>query len=453
MSHGPHWPPPRWGAQQGLPGEEGQGEPQWEHHPGGGQPSPWQAPAGSQPPSAESAASPGDGQGPPATWGGQPPGRAAPQPPIQPDPGARRGRRVPLLVTVLLIVIALLAGLVLGALGGRSLFSTSPSLPTTSGGGSQGVSRPPDSVAGIAEDALSSTVFIRTISGSETPTGSGLVVREDGYLVTNNHVVAAAAAHGGQMRVVFGDGSEEEAELVGRTPAYDLAVLEVDREDLTPLTLADSDNLVVGDQVVAVGAPLGLEGTVTTGIISALNRPVNASEGGGDSFINAIQTDAAINPGNSGGPLLNADGEVVGINTAIAQSGQQSGSIGLGFAIPADQVRRTVEQLIDTGEATYPVIGVGLDTRYNDEGIQVLEDAQGDTDPVTPGGPGDEAGVEAGDIILSFDGQPMTTADELIVAVRSEAPGETVPMTVRRDGEEIELELELGEEVDELDGS
>ncbi|WP_223147540.1 trypsin-like peptidase domain-containing protein [Georgenia wutianyii] len=370
--------------------------------------------------------------------------------PAGPEGAGRRRRRgtVGTGVVVLLVLVALLGGVVLGALGARALWpaQTSGALPLPSSPTS--TDRAPESIAGIAAAALDSTVFIEVVSGTSASSGSGMVLREDGYLVTNNHVIAAAADGGGRVAVTFIDGTQEPAEIVGRTADYDLAVLKVDLDGLTPLPLADSDSLVVGDPVVAVGAPLGLEGTVTSGIISALNRPVQAGgDSGGTSFINAIQTDAAINPGNSGGPLLNTAGEVIGINTAIAQAGgRQTGSIGLGFAIPSNQVRRTAEQIIETGRATYPVIGVALDTRYTGEGVQVLQDGAADTPAVTPGGPGDEAGIEPGDIITHFDGQPVTTPSELIVAVRSRAPGDTVVLTVRtEDGQEREVEVVLDE--------
>ncbi|MDD9206100.1 trypsin-like peptidase domain-containing protein, partial [Georgenia sp. 10Sc9-8] len=278
--------------------------------------------------------------------------------------------------------------------------------------------------------------------------GSGMVLREDGYILTNNHVIAPTGDTTGQVVVVLADGSQEEAEVVGRTADYDLAVLRVDRTDLDPLVLADSSTVAVGDPVVAIGAPLGLEGTVTAGIVSALDRPVSAGTTQATTFINAIQTDAAINPGNSGGPLVDAAGQVIGINTAIAQASgtpEATGSIGLGFAIPANQARRTAEELIATGEASYPVIGVALDTRYRGEGVQVLTDGVDGADAVTPGGPAAEAGIEPGDVILSIDGDPVTDPDELIVAVRARAPGETVTLRVRRGGQELEVDVVLDE--------
>ena len=194
--------------------------------------------------------------------------------------------------------------------------------------------------------------------------------------------------------------------------------------------------VVVGDPVVAIGAPLGLAGTVTTGIVSALNRPVTAGDASSTAFINAIQTDAAINPGNSGGPLVNAAGEVIGINSAIAQppgsTATVGGSIGLGFAIPSNQVRRTADQLIETGHATFPIIGVLLDQGYTGEGVQVSStDQNGQPPGQRPDGPADRAGIHPGDIILAINGRPVTQPDELIVTIRALTPGDTVLLRVR----------------------
>ncbi|WP_341360404.1 trypsin-like peptidase domain-containing protein [Georgenia sp. M64] len=367
--------------------------------------------------------------------------------PAEPEPERQR-RGVARGVVVLLVLLALVTGMLLGALGARSFFDVgttgaSATLPVSSGAGAD---RAPESVAGIAEQVLPSTVYIEAQGGGQASSGTGMVLREDGYLVTNNHVIEVAA-DGGSVVVVFPDGAQEAAEIVGRTSDYDLAVLRVGRTGLIPLVLADSDSIAVGDPVIAVGAPLGLEGTVTTGIVSALNRPVRAGTTA-QTFINAIQTDAAINPGNSGGPLVDAAGQVIGINSAIAQTpgaSQATGSIGLGFAIPANQVRRTAEQLIASGRATYPIIGVALDTRYSGEGVQVMTDDDGDTEAVTSGGPGAVAGIEPGDVILAIDGRPVTDPDELIVAIRSRAPGETVTLLVRRGADEREVDVVLGE--------
>ena len=362
-------------------------------------------------------------------------------------------RRILLAVAVPLMALFLVLGLLLGLLLAPPLLGESrggelPSSQVSPGtGGSAGGDLEDGSVAAIAADVLPSTVYIEVVNVAQGSTGSGFVLREDGYIVTNQHVIAPARS-GGEITVVFSDGSEEEAEIVGASTDYDLAVLEVDRDDLQPLVLGDSDRLLVGEPVVAIGAPLGLEGTVTSGIVSALNRPVSVPGEQSATFINAIQTDAAINPGNSGGPLVNAAGEVIGVNSAIATTATsgQGGSVGLGFAIPSSQVRRTTEQLIETGQATYPVIGALLNTRYRGEGVQVVtaEDAA-DAPPITPGGPAEAAGLEAGDVIVAIDGEPVTSPDELIVRIRARAPGDEITLTVREDDADTDLQVTLGE--------
>jgi len=304
------------------------------------------------------------------------------------------------------------------------------------------------SVADIAAAVLPSVVSIEATGTGGISTGSGFVLRQDGYLLTNNHVVTGADGSSSTLVVTFADGREADADIVGRTPDYDLAVLKVAVEGLVPLALADSDAVRVGDPVVAVGAPLGLRGTVTTGIVSALNRPVSAGDDADTAFINAIQTDAAINPGNSGGPLVNVAGEVIGINSAIAQPPGQAiagGSIGLGFAIGSNQARRTATQLIETGHATYPVIGVLLDRVYSGEGVRVARDAEGGQEPVVAGGPADDAGIRPGDVIVAIDGRPVTDPDELIVAIRAHEPGDVVELRVRSGLRESTVSVELDE--------
>ncbi|WP_218975305.1 S1C family serine protease [Miniimonas arenae] len=321
-------------------------------------------------------------------------------------------------------------------------------LPTATAGGASESAGAVDIVA-IAAEALPSTVAIDvTLPDGTGSSGSGMVLRADGYVLTNAHVVSLASTAGSTLTVIFSDGSQSRAQIVGQTVDYDLAVLRVERTDLVPLSLGDSDALVVGQPVVAVGAPLGLQGTVTSGIVSALNRPVTAGDTGQVSFINAIQTDAAINPGNSGGPLLDATGAVIGINSAIAQASGQAatGSIGLGFAIPANQARRTAEELIAFGYATYPVVGVLLDSSYTGEGVRVATTESNGTPPLTPGGPAETAGVQPGDVILAIDGQPVTLPEELIVAIRAHAPGDVVTLTVREGGTEREVAVTLGSE-------
>ncbi|WP_277209014.1 S1C family serine protease [Isoptericola croceus] len=352
------------------------------------------------------------------------------------------------------LVLALLVGFVGGLAGDRVSGTTaeesSVRLPVTTGstGGGASFSRPEGSVAATAAEVLPSVVsFEVTGADGGGSSGSGFVLRPDGYVVTNDHVVAGGA-DGGDVVVVLSDGSEHEGEIVGRTSDYDLAVVKIDVDGLTPLVLGDSDDVVVGDEVLAVGAPLGLDSTVTAGIVSALHRPVQAGDQATTAFIDAIQTDAAINPGNSGGPLVNAAGEVIGVNSAIAQPPgalQATGSIGLGFAIPANQVRTTAEQLIESGRATYPVIGVLLDTSYSGEGVKVSEEPQEGAAPVTDGGPADLAGIREGDIILAIDGRPVSRSDELIVAIRASQPGDAVTLTVRSGDDEREVRVVLQE--------
>ncbi|WP_252974714.1 S1C family serine protease [Janibacter melonis] len=340
---------------------------------------------------------------------------------------------------------ALLAGTAGGAIGGLAADQEAETGVVTLDG--PPVERPEGSVAAIAGRAVPSVLTIRVGSSGRGGTGSGWVYDGKGHVVTNNHVVSAAGDDG-TIVVELADGTRRDAELVGRDVSYDLAVLEVDPKGLKPLPVGNSDDVVVGDQVVAVGSPLGLDSTVTAGIVSALERPVAAGEQGDQSYISAIQTDAAINPGNSGGPLLNARGEVVGVNSAIAQipggaRDSASGSIGVGFSIPSTQVRRTVDQLISTGEAVHPVIGVHLDTQYSGEGARVLPDAVQGTEPVVPDGPADKAGVEAGDVITKIDGRRVSDNDQLVVRIRAKAVGDTVQLTVQRDGRERQLTMTL----------
>ncbi len=317
-------------------------------------------------------------------------------------------------------------------------------LPTSGGSTISGTDE--NTVAAIAASVLPSVVSIENLqNGQVVSEGSGFIIREDGYILTNNHVVAGSAD--GTVNVVMSDGTEHTGTVVGATADYDLAVVKIDETGLTPLVLGDSDALVVGDDVIAVGSPLGLESTVTTGIVSALHRPVTAGDAGSSAYIDAIQTDAAINPGNSGGPLINSAGDVVGINSAIATLGgttSQTGSVGLGFAIPSNQARRTAEQLIATGEATYPVVGVVLDGRYTGEGVQVMDSASG----VPAGGPAAQAGIEPGDVITAIDGRPITRGDELVVAIRAKAPGDTVTLTVLRDGSSQDITVTLAANTD-----
>ncbi|HEX6233655.1 MAG TPA: trypsin-like peptidase domain-containing protein [Jiangellaceae bacterium] len=295
----------------------------------------------------------------------------------------------------------------------------------------------PESVAGVAAAVLESVVSVSAGEG----TGSGFVISTDGYIITNNHVVRDADS----IELAFMDGSTAEAEVVGSSASYDLAVLSVDHDGLTPVVLGESASVAVGDPVLAIGSPLGLEGTVTSGIVSALNRPVTAGGQGEQAFINALQTDAAINPGNSGGPLVDAQGRVIGVNSAIATLGFSgtTGSIGLGFAIPIDQARRTAEQIIATGEAQYPVMGVRLDPSYDEAGARIAANSE-DSPGVVRNGPAERAGLRPGDVIVAIDGRVVSTADELVVLLRTREPGDEVTLRYVRNGVEAEVTLTLG---------
>ena len=370
-----------------------------------------------------------------------------------PGDGRPGGRRTGLLVLAVLLA-SLLAGTA-GGVAGYTLAERGDGGETTFDGSDLGskqtsaeVERPDGSIADVAAEVLPSVVQIRVDTAQGAATGSGFVIDPDGLLVTNNHVVAGAE---GAVEVVFADGRAADVEVVGTSASYDLAVLRMKAEDLPALQFGDSDAVAVGDPVIAIGSPLGLSGTVTSGIVSALDRPVTAGgDSGGDAaYINAVQTDAAINPGNSGGPLVNLDGEVIGVNSAIAtvggSLGGESGNIGVGFAIPINQVSRTVTQIIKTGEAEFPIIGASLDGRYEGPGAMIASTVSpGNTPPVVPGGPADEAGLEPGDIILEIDGTRVEGSSELIVAIRSRRPGDTVTLLVRRNGSEQELSVTLG---------
>ncbi|MFF9023546.1 S1C family serine protease [Streptomyces eurythermus] len=313
----------------------------------------------------------------------------------------------------------------------------------------------PDSVAGIAARALPSVVTLHVRGDDEAGTGTGFVLDARGHILTNNHVVEPAGPDG-EISVTFSDGDTVKAEVVGRDAGYDLAVVRVRGvHGLTPLPLGDSDDVQVGDPVVAIGAPFDLAGTVTSGIISAKERPITAggekSDGSDLSYVDALQTDAPINPGNSGGPLLDSHARVIGINSAIRSAGGgtgadggRSGSIGLGFAIPVNQAERVAEELIDHGHATHPVIGVTLDMGYTGDGARIDGKGANGGPAVTRGGPGDRAGLKAGDVITEADGARVRTGRELIVKIRAHRPGDRLRLTVERDGTEREVSLVLG---------
>ncbi len=332
------------------------------------------------------------------------------------------------LPTAAIVVLALVAGLLGGILGGdatKGLISSGVNLVSSN----STIERSPDSVAGIASRVLPSVVSIETMTSDGGATGSGFVIDANGYLLTNNHVVADAMT----IKVMLNDGREFSARILGRDQSYDLAVLKIEATGLKALQFGDSDKVQVGDPVIAIGSPLGLSGTVTQGIISAKDRPVTAGDNNSStSFISALQTDAAINPGNSGGPLVDATGAVIGVNSAIASLGSagssQSGSIGLGFAIPINQARKTADQLIKNGKATYPVIGVAVDMNYTGGGALIAKSSSA----ILAGGPAAKAGLRAGDLITAIDGMKINTPEELIVEIRTHNVGDEVTITYLR---------------------
>ncbi|MFB7459339.1 trypsin-like peptidase domain-containing protein [Streptomyces sp. NPDC056188] len=362
-------------------------------------------------------------------------------------------------VTRALVGGAVVLALVSGALGGlagayieRNGGLGTVELPQA---GKEPAGRAPDSVAGIAARALPSVVTLHVSGSGEQGTGTGFVLDGLGHVLTNNHVVENAAS-GGDISVTFSGGQTAKARIVGRDSGYDLAVVQVRGvRGLTPIPLGNSDNVQVGDPVVAIGAPFDLANTVTSGIISAKERPITAGGEKGDgsdvSYVDALQTDAPINPGNSGGPLLDSRGRVVGINSAIrsADTGSdlqtgQAGSIGLGFAIPVNQARRVAEELINHGRASHPVIGVTLDMNYPGDGARVGTKGRDGGPPVTPGGPGAKAGIGAGDVITAVDGQRVHSGEELIVKTRAHRPGDRLELTVEREGKARKVSLILG---------
>ncbi len=386
----------------------------------------------------------------PAAGGPPPPFQANGAGPGGPAPRARGGAaRI-----VALVAAGALLGGTGGILAGSALHSSSAGGGTSvTLGGSGGAVTSPSQIAGtgrsaaaVAAAVLPSVVVLDVSAAGQGDTGSGVVLSAEGYVLTNNHVVAAAAA-GGSVRATFNDGTSAAARIIGTDAASDLAVVKVDKTGLHAATLGRSATLRVGDPVLAIGSPLGLSGTVTSGIVSALDRPVTTSDTSGGSggpgstrsanptVLDAIQTDAAVNPGNSGGPLVDMAGQVIGINSAIASLGSsatgsaQSGNIGVGFAIPVDQAKVIASQLIKTGHASHAVLGVSVaDVTAADGSGQALLRA------VSAGGPAAKAGLAASDIVTAVGATPITTTESLIATVRTHQPGEKVQLSYRRGG-------------------
>jgi serine protease Do len=282
---------------------------------------------------------------------------------------------------------------------------------------------------------------------SEEGIGSGVIYRDDGYIVTNNHVVEGAT----DLRVAFADGTTERAEVVGRDPRTEMAVIRVDRNDLPAAKFNEDEDLVVGQLAVAIGSPSGFESTVTSGVISGIGREFPAEFTGGDpaaasALTDLIQTDAAISPGNSGGALADRDGEIIGINVAYLPP-SETGAVNIGFAIPSDTAISVADQLIETGEVSSAYLGVGTTDLSPEDaerfGLPVESGAI--VEQVEPGSGADAAGVRSGDIIVRLGDDPIENTGDLFGALRDYQPGDTVELTVVRDGEEQTLDVTLGE--------
>ncbi|MFI6130328.1 S1C family serine protease [Micromonospora sp. NPDC051141] len=353
-----------------------------------------------------------------------PSGAGEPEPVTDPDAPTRPGLRQVVLIS---LITALLAGslgsaLTYAFLGGGAV----PTLGAQAGQAPALAQRKPESLAGVAERVLPSVVTIRVASLGGTSEGSGFVVSTDGHIVTNDHVVADGP---GRATVVFNDGSTAAGTVVGQDPESDIAVIKVTRSGLTPVQFGDSDALAVGDPVLAMGSPLSLANTVTAGIVSALDRTMQAGEPGGPTrYYAAIQTDAAVNHGNSGGPLVDGAGRVVGVNSTIKSlvaDGQEAGNIGLAFAIPINQAKRVTEEIIGTGKARRTVIGASVGgTGATGGGVRL--------NAVEPAGPAAAAGMRTGDVVLRLDKHPMTDPTDLVALVRKYAPGSVVTVEYRR---------------------
>ncbi|MEE1763041.1 S1C family serine protease [Streptomyces sp. SP18BB07] len=375
----------------------------------------------------------------------------------QPAPKPAGNKRGGLIAAIL--VAALVAGGVGGGIGytlaDRNDNSTGSTTVSASQNGGD-VKRAAGTVAAVASSALPSTVTIEASGNDgEGGTGTGFVFDKEGHIVTNNHVVAEAV-DGGKVSATFPNGKKYDAEVVGHAQGYDVAVIKLKNapSNLQPLTLGDSDKVAVGDSTIAIGAPFGLSNTVTTGIISAKNRPVASSDGSSGSkasYMSALQTDASINPGNSGGPLLDARGNVIGINSAIqsASNGSfgsgQAGSIGLGFAIPINQAKNVAQQLIRTGKPVYPVIGASVSLEEVTGGAKITNSGEGGSESITAGGPADKAGLKPGDVITKLDDHVIDSGPTLIGEIWTHLPGDKVTLTYTRDGKTHTAEVTLGE--------
>ncbi len=370
------------------------------------------------------------------------------QAPLRGGPGRQRNGNTALIAG--LTVLALLVGGGAGAAGGYLVAENNQANgPVTNAldqapPAKQTSAAPSGSVEAVAEKVLPSVVQLQVRGQSSAGEGSGFIISSDGLIVTNNHVVEGAA-DSGQIVAVFHDGSTAKATIVGRDPTSDVAVVRAeDKTGLPTVDLGRSDDLRVGQGVVAIGSPFELSGTVTSGIVSSLHRPTRAGgeDGSQATVMDAIQTDAAINPGNSGGPLVNMNGQVIGINSAIytpTSDGQsQGGSVGIGFSIPIDQARRTADEIVKTGKATQTILGVSVQDNQGG-GAHIVD--------VSPNGPGAKAGLKKGDVVTKLDDRTIDTSDALVAAVRSHKPGDKVKLQLSDGSRTVDATL-AGQQVE-----
>jgi putative serine protease PepD len=402
---------------------------------------------------------------PPASATATPPDTASAPPPLGPPApaptptddgdspsGGGRGRKVARTIGIGALVVVLALGAGFGGAWLQGLGDDDGTIPDGTSALDVPASdnqAPTGDVETVASQVMPSVVQINVRSGSDGGSGSGVILSSDGEILTNNHVIEAAA-QSGTITVAFSDGTNAEATIVGRDAVTDLAVIKADGvSGLKPATLGSSADLRVGQDVIAIGSPFGLESTVTTGIVSALNRPVESSDGSGQNatVFPAVQTDAAINPGNSGGPLIDMAGNVIGINSAIRTNSSASGSIGLGFAIPIDLARNVAQQLVEGKTVEHARIGVTVTPATEDDeltgiGAEIRE--------VQSGGAGERAGLQAGDIITALNGNPVASSSALVASVRGHQPGDTVEITYLRNGESQTTEVTLDSDNGEL---